>query len=76
MIEWKRRLTRVRFAAPPPNVRLLAGGRLALVSFAGSLSGDHRGMASPLSLSCGVFARDGRFYAMRHFVVTSSVAQQ
>ncbi|XP_049266805.1 uncharacterized protein LOC119374262 [Rhipicephalus sanguineus] len=76
MIEWKRRLSRVRFTAPPPNVRLLAGGRLALVSFAGSFSGDQSGTASPLSLSCGVFARDGRFYAMRHFLVASSVAQQ
>ncbi|XP_075722213.1 uncharacterized protein LOC142765327 isoform X1 [Rhipicephalus microplus] len=72
----QRRLTRVRFTAPPPNVRLLAGGRLALVSFTGSLSADRTGTALPLSLSCGVFAKDGRFYAMRHFVVASSAAWQ
>ncbi|XP_077523627.1 uncharacterized protein LOC144134625 isoform X3 [Amblyomma americanum] len=59
IIEWKRRLSRVRFSPPPPTVRLLAGGRLALVT----------GLDAPLSLSSAVFARDGRFYAMRHFLV-------
>ncbi|XP_070377473.1 uncharacterized protein [Dermacentor albipictus] len=71
MIEWKRKLSRVRFSAPPSNVRLLAGGRLALVSLAGATQGDQATAGSPLSLSCAVFARDGRFYAMRHFTVAS-----
>ncbi|KAH6925666.1 hypothetical protein HPB50_008481 [Hyalomma asiaticum] len=76
MIEWKRRLSRVHFTAPPANVRLLAGGRLALVSLAGTSSVDQAGAATPLSLSCGVFARDGRFIGMRHFMVASSAERQ
>ncbi|KAH7940954.1 hypothetical protein HPB49_008344 [Dermacentor silvarum] len=76
MIEWKRRLSRVHFSALPSNVRLLAGGRLALVSLAGAAPGRQASAASPLSLSCAVFARDGRFYGMRHFLVASSGEQQ
>ncbi|XP_077557780.1 uncharacterized protein LOC144173140 [Haemaphysalis longicornis] len=63
LIECKRRLSRVRFSSLPSNVRLLAGGRLALVTLSTG--------KSPLSMSCAVYAKDGRFFAMRHFLVPS-----
>lgn len=63
LIECKRRLSRVHFSSLPSGVRLLAGGRLALVTLPTG--------KSPLSMSCAVYAKDGRFFAMRHFLVPS-----